>query len=63
MLDLYLLACLAGTVASCAWLVRRVPEGKIDVKPLIAELRYWFCLSSAGWNPRSNPDVCDHLRF
>jgi hypothetical protein len=51
MLDLYLLACLAGTVASCAWLVRRVPEGKIDVKPLIAELRYWFLLEQRRLEP------------
>jgi hypothetical protein len=46
MLDLYLLACLAGVGAAVlGWFgTCWKPGEKIDVKPLIAELRYWFLL-------------------
>ena len=49
MLDLYLLACLAGAGAAVLGYIGAhwTPGEKISVKPLVAELRYWALLEAA----------------
>jgi hypothetical protein len=54
MLDLYLLACSAGMGAAVLGFfgTHWTPGEKIDVKPLIAELRYWALLDPASCSKR-----------